>query len=67
MVNDGQLFATHDSSTTWAAVGAPMANVGDVVASDSSVWVNRGFLIDSAGVLSRSDNGGITWAQVDLP
>jgi hypothetical protein len=39
MVNDGQLFATHDSSTTWAAVGAPMANVGDVVASDSSVWV----------------------------
>jgi len=28
---------------------------------------STGFLIDSDGVLSRSDNGGFTWEPVDLP
>jgi hypothetical protein len=31
------------------------------------VDVNTGFLIDSDGVLSRSDSGGFTWEPVDLP
>jgi hypothetical protein len=39
VVSGGELFATHDSASTWAAVEAPMATVDDVVTSSSSVWV----------------------------
>jgi len=39
VVNDGELFATHDSADSWTAVKPPMAEVSDVVTSAPSVWV----------------------------
>ncbi len=58
----GKIYETLDAGVSWKAVAAPGQRIEQIVFASAT----RGYAVGPAGAVVRTDDGGQTWAFVDL-